>query len=216
MTICSGKRQLNKQANQAAILNAAHDAFVDLGYDAITIRDIIRKSGLAAGTFYNYFPDKESVFRALVESSLCTVHERIHAARQSAQSVEDFFYQAYLGIFEEVRNDPSFFALMFRNESVIRVFYQDNIFGLIMHSLNDDIDAAIGRGILPELDVDALTAVAYGAGYEMARLLAEQPQREPAALAGFVTRLFLGGISNLQPPPQIIRIGPRTLEGTAR
>ncbi|HWU68578.1 MAG TPA: TetR/AcrR family transcriptional regulator, partial [Stenotrophobium sp.] len=77
MTICSGKRQLNKQANQAAILNAAHDAFVDLGYDAITIRDIIRKSGLAAGTFYNYFPDKESVFRALVESSLCTVHERI-------------------------------------------------------------------------------------------------------------------------------------------
>ena len=53
-----GKRARNKRANRAAILEAARRCFLEHGYDAVTIRDVIRLSGLAAGTFYNYFPDK--------------------------------------------------------------------------------------------------------------------------------------------------------------
>lgn len=215
-TPARGKRERNKEANRAAILEAARLCFVELGYETVTIRDVIRRSGLAAGTFYNYFPDKESVFRALVESHLLVVQDRVHGARMRARDVESFYYESYLAVFQEVRADPQFFVLMFRNEPVVRSLYNDNIFGLIMSSLRDDLRDAIGRGTFPEVDVDALTAVSFGAGYELARLLAEQPRRKPEETARFVTGLFLGGLGPLQQPTRLIRLGSRKLNGAAR
>ena len=67
MTVAVSKREQTKASNRAAILAAAGDAFSELGYGATTVRDIVRRTDLASGTFYNYFPDKETVFRALVE-----------------------------------------------------------------------------------------------------------------------------------------------------
>ncbi|HEX4895882.1 MAG TPA: TetR/AcrR family transcriptional regulator [Solimonas sp.] len=211
-----GKRERNKEANRAAILDAARGCFVELGYETVTIRDVIRRSGLAAGTFYNYFPDKESVFRALVESHLLVVQDRVHAARMRASDIESFYYESYLAVFQEVRTDPQFFTLMFRNEPVVRSLYNDNIFGLIMASLREDLRDAIARGTFPEVDVDALTAVSFGAGYELGRLLAEQPRRKPEETARFVTRLFLDGLGSLQQQTRLIRLGSRKLNGAAR
>lgn len=212
-----GKRERNKAANRDAILDAARRCFLDIGYDAVTIRDVIRATGLAAGTFYNYFPDKESLFRALVDARLIHLEQRIHASRQTAANVEEFFHGAYLGAFQEVRADPEFFAMMFRNEPVLRALYHDNIFGLMLGSLKDDLRDAIARGVFPEIDTEILTAISFGAGYELCRLMTEQPRREPEVLARFVTQLFVDGIASLQPAPvTMIRIGPRKLRGAAR
>jgi AcrR family transcriptional regulator len=41
--------------------------FGELGYETATVRDIIRRTGLAAGTFYNYYRSKEEVFAALAD-----------------------------------------------------------------------------------------------------------------------------------------------------
>lgn len=211
-----GKRERNKEANRTAILEAARRCFLELGYEAVTIRDVIRLSGLAAGTFYNYFPDKESLFRALVEARLSKLQNRIHAACEHATDVRSFFHQSYLAALQEVRADPDFFELMFRNEPVVRSFYNDNFFGLIMSSLKRDLQDAIVRGLVPELDVDALTAISFGAGYELTRLIAQQPERSIEDTAQFVTRLFLNGLPSLADAPKLIRLGSHLLEGAAR
>ena len=54
----AGKREATKAANRAAILAAARVVFADIGFGAASVRDIIRRTDLATGTFYNYFPDK--------------------------------------------------------------------------------------------------------------------------------------------------------------
>lgn len=212
-----GKRERNKEANRAAILDAARRCFIARGYETVTIRDVIRETGLAAGTFYNYFPDKESLFRALVDATLIHLERRIHASRQRAASVEDFFYGAYHGALLEVRADPEFFAMMFRNEPVLRELYSDNIFGLMLRSLKNDLQDAVARGVFPATDIELLTAISFGAGYELCRLMAEQPRRDPAASARYVTRLLEHGLAGL-PAAQtpMIRVGPRTLRGAAR
>ena len=61
----AGKREQTKLQNRQAILDAAREVFADLGYEPATVRDIIRRTGLAAGTFYNYFRSKEEVHAAL-------------------------------------------------------------------------------------------------------------------------------------------------------
>jgi AcrR family transcriptional regulator len=64
-----GRRAATKAANRAAIIAAARTVFAERGYGSTTIRDVIRRTDLASGTFYNYFPDKESLFRAVVDES---------------------------------------------------------------------------------------------------------------------------------------------------
>ena len=61
-----GKRERNKAANRTAILEAAQACFLELGYEATSIRDVIRRTNLAAGTFYNYFTDKQSLLLSLI------------------------------------------------------------------------------------------------------------------------------------------------------
>ena len=52
---------------RAAILDAAERAFVELGFAGAKMTDVAERAGVAAGTLYNYFDSKETIFRALVE-----------------------------------------------------------------------------------------------------------------------------------------------------
>ena len=89
----AGARQRRRTA--AAILDAAREVFAELGYDAAGVRDVIRRTELASGTFYNYFPDKEAVFRAVVDESAQEVRRRLRAVRATAATLEEFVGDAY-------------------------------------------------------------------------------------------------------------------------
>lgn len=217
MNELAGKRERNKVANRAAILEAARKVFHASGFDAVTIRDVIRETHLAAGTFYNYFPDKESLFRALVEERMAAMTERMSYVRRNAQDLHHFVRDAYNTVFTEICAHPDFYQMMFRNEPIVRAFYNDSIFGYTMRTLKIDLADAIARGLLPDMDIDYLTAILFGAGYELARMLAEKPDPSPSEAADFATRLFLNGIQGMQQPEvKLIQRGPLKLEGAAR
>lgn len=50
-----------------AILDSAEKVFRDLGLAEAKMAKIAQQAGMAAGTLYNYFDSKESIFRALVD-----------------------------------------------------------------------------------------------------------------------------------------------------
>lgn len=213
-----GKREQNKQANREMILGAALKAFHERGYDGVTIRDVIRETSLAAGTFYNYFPDKESLFQALLAERIPELTARLRQIRRGANTLEQFLIETYTAIFEEIGDNPDFYAMMFRNEPVIRARYSESVMGVTMRALRADLADAIRRKLLPPMDKDMLTALLFGAGYEMARLLSARPDKDRHEAAAFVTRLFLEGVQNagrstLAP---LIRRGPVTHRGSAR
>ena len=218
MKDASGKRERNKQANRAAILNAAQTAFIEMGYDAVTVRDIIRQTGLAAGTFYNYFEDKAELLHALIEQNIGSLTARLTKARRSATSIDQFLYDAFLSAFEEIIESPGFYAMLFRNEPVIRAFYDDNVIGHNMLALRQDLSLAMARGLLPEIDTDYLTAVLVGAGYELARLMVARKGKNPQEAAQFATRIFLSGVRGFvgEPSSPLIRRGSIKLGGAAR
>ena len=194
-TQCSGKREQNKQANRAALLDAARRCFLDLGYEAVTVRDIVRMTELASGTFYNYFPDKECMFREILESRMGELNARLHEVRTQAQSIEGFIRGAYRVFFQAIVDEPDFFRLILRNEYAVRSLFRDTVIGVPIRSLRDDIRDAIRRGVFPEVDVKLLAASFYGIGYEIGRVLVEQPgSTTPEAAAEFATTLLTSGI----------------------
>lgn len=196
-----GKRERNKAANRAAIMAAAMSCFTELGYESVTVRDIIRKTSLASGTFYNYFRDKDEIFRALLEEHMSAMTARTHEARQSAQNLEQFLKQSFLAAFTMIVEDPIFYKLVMRNEAVIREHYEDRILGVSMASLIEDVEDAQRRGIIPPessgMDVEYLSAAFFGVAYEMGRVLSRKPQPDPEAAAQLACHFFLNGIGTI-------------------
>src|SRR5262249_8820080 len=117
----SGKRAQNKARNRAEILAAARAVFVEIGYDAASIRDIVARTDLAPGTFYNYFPDKRSVLVAIVRESGAEGARRVREARARASSLGEFVYHGFRAYFEFIgSHDRLTFELMRRNASTLR------------------------------------------------------------------------------------------------
>jgi AcrR family transcriptional regulator len=50
------------------LLNAARSVFAKKGYDEATVSEIVGRAGVAQGTFYLYFPGKESLAGAFAEA----------------------------------------------------------------------------------------------------------------------------------------------------
>jgi len=192
-----GRRERSKAENRTAILEAGREVFAELGYDAAAVRDIVRRTDLAAGTFYNYFPDKEAVFKALLDESTRELRERLRAARQAAGTLEGFVGDAYRAFFAFVAADRTMFALMRRNAGTIHALFDDPILGAGVDELLEDLRGAISRGELPRFDAEYMAAAMAGAGFELGMRMVEREPVDVEGAAGFATELFLGGIVRL-------------------
>ena len=149
-----GRREATKAANRAAILAAGREVFAELGYGAAGVRDIVRRTELAAGTFYNYFPDKESVFRALVHEVGAEARRRVRAARQAAATPRAFVEDAYRAYFSFIVEDAGRAAFLSRNSGAIRAMFEESEAPAGIDELAADLRAAIAAGLVPELDVE--------------------------------------------------------------
>lgn len=65
----SEKTRQKKDAKRTAMMKAAVLVFAEKGYHSATIRDIVGEANVAIGTFYFYFPDKETLFVHLYEET---------------------------------------------------------------------------------------------------------------------------------------------------
>src|ERR1700759_5159750 len=85
-----GKRERAKAANREAILAAARRVFAQMGDEVATVRDIIRGTDLASGTFYNYFRSKEEVFEALSDDGARRFKPILKRVLEEGKSFEDY------------------------------------------------------------------------------------------------------------------------------
>jgi AcrR family transcriptional regulator len=91
----SERTRQKKDAKRTAMMNAAVRVFAEKGYHAATVRDIVRDADVAIGTFYFYFPDKESLFVHLYEE---TADFLLQAMEQAVNSRADLPHQLLKGI----------------------------------------------------------------------------------------------------------------------
>lgn len=72
-----------------AIIEAALDEFISRGFTATRLDDIAKRAGVAKGTIYLHFKDKESMFEELIRTALVPLIGRLHAPPPIGGSVRD-------------------------------------------------------------------------------------------------------------------------------
>jgi AcrR family transcriptional regulator len=192
-----GRRAATKAANRAAIIAAARAVFAEIGYGTATVRDVVRRTDLASGTFYNYFPDKESLFRAVLEETATKVRARVQSARRRAGSLEEFVAAGYREYFDYLASDPEAFELMSRNSGTIRAMFDEPIFGAGIDELAADLRTAMRIGIVPRVDAEYMAAAMVGAALEVGVAMVKRDPPDVEGATQFATRVFLGGIERL-------------------
>jgi AcrR family transcriptional regulator len=191
----AGRREQTKAANRAAILAAAREVFAEDGYDAAAVRDIIRRTDLASGTFYNYFPDKEAIFRALVEETGLEARRRVRTARRRAQTPEEFVAGGFGAFFEYIVEDPERFAFMRRNLDTLRTRFGEAVLPAGTDELAEDLRAGIAAGHLAPLDVEYCAHAMIAVGLELGTRLVERDPPDVEGATRFASALFLGALS---------------------
>jgi AcrR family transcriptional regulator len=193
----SGRREQNKAENRTALLKAARAVFAEMGYGAASVRDIVRRTDLASGTFYNYFKDKDEIFEAVVGELTGELLKRHREGRGKASTAEDFFRRHYAVYFEFIVEDAELLALARKNFTAIRTLLDKPDVRALALALNDDIRAARAEGILPDVDVSYLAASMAGVAFEVSMVMVARDPVDPAGAAEFATRLMTGGIDRV-------------------
>ena len=92
------------EARRAAILDAALEEFTARGYEGARLDDVAKRAGIAKGTIYLYFADKEALFQDLVRSMVHPVLGTLEhmrevdiPARMLVEGMLDTFVRESLG-----------------------------------------------------------------------------------------------------------------------
>lgn len=193
----TGKRERTKLQNRQTILEAARQVFAELGYGASTVRDIIRATPLASGTFYNYFKSKEEVFQAVQDESALRIRPQLHKARENARTIEEFVSGSFRTFFEYVARDQGDFHAIRRNADALRVRMDTPEIIAGFEELRADLEKAIAVGLFPPIDADYLMAAFVGVAFEIAERMLRRDNPDTEDAARFATALFMGGVRNL-------------------
>jgi len=151
----SGARQERSAARREAILSAALDEFSSRGFEAARLDDVAKRAGVAKGTIYLYFRDKETLFQELIRAMLTPLIGTIEALGAadvpmsilSEQIVELFVSEVY----ETRRKDV--IRLMIaegRRFPKLAEFYYREVLSRIIAAVRTLLRRAAQRGEVPE------------------------------------------------------------------
>jgi AcrR family transcriptional regulator len=92
-------RKVEPAARRQAILDAALDVFAERGFEAARLDDVAARAGVAKGTLYLYFRDKEALFEELVRGAVSPIIEAASRAASApnvpAQAVLETFFDLF-------------------------------------------------------------------------------------------------------------------------
>ena len=123
-----------KQLKKEAILNSAFELFADKGINNTSIDDIVKKAGIAKGTFYLYFEDKYAVADRLVFALSSRVLHRITGSLDEfCQNNKDVSFEDRVIYFVD-----QLLSCLMENKEIAPIVHKNISKGLFMNDNGDD------------------------------------------------------------------------------
>ena len=191
-----GKREQSKAANRLAILDAARAVFGEMGFEAATVRDIIRRTGLSVGAFYNYYRSKEEVFDALADDGARRFRPILHAQSAQATDFESYVRAAVRAYFDFLAGENETWLANRPGEPAPRARNTPEILA-VFEEVRDVFAAIMDRDLAAKVDLDYLAASCIAVAREIGDKMMERRTVDVEGATDFVVRLIIGGIPAL-------------------
>jgi AcrR family transcriptional regulator len=110
------QREEKSERSRRAVLDAALHLFSHQGYRATTMREIADRASVSTGNCYHHFPDKDAIFRALIDEYLDITHtdrfpftKVLYGGEEFPDNIEQLGYAAR----DSVRQYRNYLALVY-------------------------------------------------------------------------------------------------------
>jgi AcrR family transcriptional regulator len=103
---------MKSQDRRDKILVCAAQLFAAARYDEVLMEDIAREAGVAKGTLYSHFADKDALYFAVVFDGISQLNERLRAAANEDQHPEEQLRSVMLAILSYFSQNRVFFRLL--------------------------------------------------------------------------------------------------------
>lgn len=119
----------NKKQKKNAIFSSAFELFTTKGFDKTAINDIVKKAGVAKGTFYLYFRDKNQILDSII-------------LKKSSIIIKEAFQETMNRDHENLTESVIFFTnytIEYFKDNIIllRLIYKNLSWGLYRKALSD-------------------------------------------------------------------------------
>lgn len=180
----SDKLRQQKDAKRTAMMKAAVRVFAEKGYHAATVRDIVRDADVAIGTFYFYFPDKETLFVHLYEETADFLLQAIDQAVASRDSLPHQLVKGLQAYVKIALYEPAVVQLLLvggvgavPSLTARRAEFRARLAALWQRPL----DQALHQGAIPPQNTRRAAAAFAGAFDEIVLNLLAQPEPDTEA-----------------------------------
>lgn len=199
----------DSSSSMTLILNAAERLVASAGYAGFSMRELAEGSGLAKGTIYHYFRDKQDVYLHVVERQLTTMQKCMIAAA-------DGHTDPVSGLHAVI---STYFALVSQRRHNLLATLRDNkdvqipLQGLVekhrqgfMQPLAGLVRQGIADGVFRPVDVDMTVISLLGMmnAFVTHRLLLDQVELDQS-VADHTLSLLMSGIA-VSPPPNLPQV----------
>jgi AcrR family transcriptional regulator len=174
-----------------ALVRAGQSLFARHPADAVPIDDIVQEAGVAKGSFYKHFPDKESLLAAVVALIRGRIEQQVASANAQVSDPARRVARAMCVYFRFVADEPEQGGVLVRND---RSGQTPQALEL-NRGVTEDVLAGLRQGRFAVGDVESGALFILGAGHAgLTRFTGEGDAGAVIAIAGRLCQLVLRGL----------------------
>jgi AcrR family transcriptional regulator len=200
LTVQKPPRTPRQHDRVACILRVARQSFAENSFHEVLMDDVAKKAGVGKGTIYRYFPDKESLYFAVIFNDVSDLKQQIQFTLPSQGNAEDAIRGLIILLISFFRQNRFFFRLMNIEDS--KVGGGSNPNRRRWHQERSQLIDAVAQMLERARDTDALEIV--------------HPRADAQILLGMVRSVLRHNEENLSVQQMSDEIARIYLHGTQR
>jgi AcrR family transcriptional regulator len=126
------------------IFQSGKKCFERFGYKKTSVDDIVKKAGVAKGTFYLYFPSKEALYLVIIDTFLCEAQEKLKTLLQKPIQREEKLFLKFFMPLQYMDKNPILREILLKNPE----YFSENISYQDLHEKNKEfLETILGNDI---------------------------------------------------------------------
>jgi len=190
-----------KNKKKEIIINAAIKVFAGKGFFNSKVADVAKEAGVADGTIYLYFKNKDDLLISLFETKMEEILIRFNRILQqdiSPPEKLEQFIQLHFQLIQEDQDLAEVFQVELRQSSKFLKDYHNQKFidflGIIEHIIREGRESGYFR---PDIKINTMKIAIFGALDELARewILNQDHKNELKDYASELAKTFIKGLA---------------------
>jgi AcrR family transcriptional regulator len=108
------RRRLGRSERVRHILGESLECFADQGFERVTYDDLIARSKVSRGSFYWYFPSKEALYDAVIDTCVVGWKDRVEAEYEKTNARDPVAKRVFAAVLADFNANRSQYRLLLR------------------------------------------------------------------------------------------------------